>query len=235
MIGIRAAVVRGGVALLLGNAVVTGCDYSGYPIEASFCDEWCRTLRRTACDQEPENCVRDCESALPSARCFELQVSLLECYRETPPDGLVCVDRGFQGQIRPRREICMAQRDELIGCEAPRVKSCIDACRALDARDPVVADGALDADVCPESPMPCERLCWELDARAESGIFEGFSGEESDGELAAVGTPLVTCAKEAARQCQAELAVNPDVSSAEPTSWTRLFLECAGLPTFSLQ
>jgi hypothetical protein len=225
---VLAVAVRAAVAFVVGNAVVTGCDYSDYPIEASFCDDWCRTLRRTPCDQEPENCIRDCESSLPSARCFELQVTLLDCYRETPPEALVCVEEGFQGQVRPRPEICTLERDALIACEAPRVKSCIDACRELDADDPVVAASVAGAEQCPESPMPCEQLCWQIDARAESGIFGADDPSEMD--LAALGAPLIACAREGARVCQTEVAASIGDAVTRMT-WTSLFLDCAGLPS----
>jgi hypothetical protein len=218
--------IRVSVAVGAGNAAVTGCDYSEYPIEASFCDDWCRTLRRTPCDQEPENCIRDCEASLPSARCFERQVTLLDCYQQTAPEQLVCVDQGFQGQVRPMPEICTADRDALIECEAPRVKACIDACRALDAEDPVSADEAEAAEICPESPIPCERLCWEIDARAEL-LGEGIG---DDADLTALGRPLITCARDGARSCIQNAAGAPPMNDGSGTSWTGLFLECAGLP-----
>jgi hypothetical protein len=214
------------LALGAGNAAVTSCDYSEYPIEASFCDDWCRTLRRTPCDQEPENCIRDCEASLPSARCFDRQVTLLECYQQTPPEQLVCVDQGFQGQVRPMPEICTADRDALIECEAPRVKACIDACRELDAEDPVSAADGPGAESCPESPVPCERLCWEIDARAE--LLGDFAGQMAD--LTTLGRPLISCARDGARSCIDDAAGAPPTEDAPVTSWTSLFLECAGLP-----
>jgi hypothetical protein len=229
-----------GAALSAGYLSVTGCDYSSYPIEASFCDDWCRTLRRTDCDQEPENCIRDCESALPSDRCQPLQASLLSCYAAVPPDQFECVGQGFQATVRPRPEICTLERDELISCEVPRVMDCIDVCRELDASDPFASprvptsDGMLVAPsedrVCPESPLPCERLCWVLDARFGRGEAERGMRvtATSDVDLAALGEPLIRCAQEGARVCREETAL--ETLAGARVSWTSLFFECTGLP-----
>lgn len=220
------------VALGLGSAVITACASDEYSAEASFCDDWCHTLRRTRCDQEPENCVRDCERALPSEACLQHQVLLLDCYRNTPPEGLVCVEQGFQGSIRPMPDICRAERDALVGCAAPRVLGCIEACRALDGSAPVTAPEALATDPgaaesCPSSPLPCERLCWAVDGAANS------AGDEDGQELPALGagaaldtlgSALVGCAQQGARSCwERALAGEP----AADASWTSLFFECA--------
>jgi hypothetical protein len=222
----RSRLARGVAALALGSILVTACEYDEYPVEASFCDDWCHTLRRTSCDQEPENCVRDCERALPSAACFELQVTLLDCYRGTPAAQLVCVDSGFQGEIRPRPEICTPERDALIECEAPRIQACIDACRELDAADPVVA-GPPEAH-CPVSPMPCERLCWTIDDLA-SGSAVGQLIESGSADLSTLGAPLIDCARAGARECwQAAESVAPEEAAELPrVSWTSVFFECA--------
>src|SRR5688572_20109926 len=91
--------------LLLGvgslGAWVTDCDTSDYPLDPTFCDEWCRVLMRPGCDQEPENCVRNCERSIAPAECFELQATLLECYRATPASEFVCAGQGFQTSARP--------------------------------------------------------------------------------------------------------------------------------------
>lgn len=222
------------VALGAGYLGGTGCDYSSYPIEASFCDDWCRTMRRTGCEQEPENCVRDCESALPSDRCLPLQSSLLTCYEGVAADQFECVGGGFQTTVRPRPEICRPERDELIACEVPRVKECIDVCRELDASNPFVSSDAGAASTeggaaasCPDGPVPCERLCWELDARFGRGVAERGMRvtATSDVDLAALGEPYVRCAQEGAARCRSGVA-----AEGPRVSWTSLFLECAGLP-----
>lgn len=237
------------VALATGYLAVTGCDYSGYPLEATFCDDWCRVLRRTGCEQEPENCIRDCEGSLPSERCLALQSSLLDCYESMPADRFECVGQGFQSTVRPRPEICTEQRQALIRCEVPRVMECVDACAALAPSAPsmggVVDAGAAPSLECPQPPFPCERLCWELDARFGRGrpTTQQAVDVTDDTDLAAIGAPLIRCAQERAAECRAGVSVMSDPatpvdsSALESTasdvlgpSWTAFFLECAGLP-----
>jgi hypothetical protein len=105
------------------------------------------------------------------------------------------------------------------------VLACIDACAALDSSG--VSAAAPDAGVraqgrCPEPPFPCERLCWELEARG------GASGEA---DLVELGAPAIRCALQRASECHAAAAAGallPGAAEAEPVSWTRAFLECAG-------
>jgi hypothetical protein len=220
-------------ALGAGYLSVTACAYSDYPIEATLCDDWCRVLRRTGCEQEPENCIRDCEASLPSERCRPHQVTLLGCYESTPAARFECVGQGFQSSVRPLPQICTEQRHALIRCEVPRVMTCIEACIALDTSAQGGTEGALvasDAGVsasagpCPEPPFPCERLCWELDARRADPMSSGASSQD---ELTALGEPYIRCALERAAACRAG---SPEAAMALPVSWTRLFLECAGMP-----
>jgi hypothetical protein len=222
---VRAARVLAAVAA--GYVCITACAYSDYPIEATFCDDWCRVLRRTGCEQEPENCIRDCEGSLSSPRCRDHQAALLACYESTPADRFACVGQGFQSTVRPQPEICTEQRHALIGCEAPRVLACIEACSALDTSSAVSAFADAGArsmgERCPEPPFPCERLCWELDARGGGG-----------GDFATLGEPAIRCALARANECRAAELSDPTpvepADTGEPLSWTRLFLECAGLP-----
>jgi hypothetical protein len=185
--------------------------------------------------------VRDCESALPSDRCFGLQSSLLECYQSVPADRFECVEQGFQSTVRPLPEICTEQRHALIRCEVPRVMQCVDACIALDAMgaSSVLADaGALapslpEAALCPEPPFPCERLCWELDARFGRGQPTTLRDVDrsDDTDLRAIGEPLIRCAEQRAAECRAGgLPADAGSGSSGRLSWTSAFLDCAGLP-----
>jgi hypothetical protein len=76
--------------------------------------------------------------------------------------------------------------------------------------------------------MPCERLCWELDARFGGGPASATPNAPAETDLAALGEPFIRCAQDEARRCREGLSMadasQPDVS------WTGLFLECAGLP-----
>ncbi len=210
---------------------VTGCDYSRYPVEASFCDGWCRMLRRTPCEQEPENCVRDCENSRPSARCDERQLTLLACYEGAPAEAFACVGEGFQASIRPRPEICTEERQAFVECEAPRVKACIDACEVLD-QSPFDGGTPLGGERCPVAPIPCERLCWELNAQlAAAGA--NIPADASAEALAQLGEPLIRCAQGRASDCHAEASMS--APGEQPgLSWTRAFFECSGLPVPAL-
>jgi hypothetical protein len=124
---------------------------------------------------------------------------------------------------------------------------CVEACIALDASDPSLATadagassaaeamssiGAEATIECAAPPFPCERLCWELDARFGRGRPTTLTSIDTsdDTDLVAIGEPLIRCAQARAAECRAgEL---PPATSAVPggTSWTGLFLECAGLP-----
>lgn len=76
--------------------------------------------------------------------------------------------------------------------------------------------------------MPCERLCWELDARFGSAPPGAGAEGPADADLAALGEPFIRCAQEGARRCREGLSMA--VASEPDVSWTGLFLECAGLP-----
>jgi hypothetical protein len=226
-------------ALAAGHVCFTGCDYNEYPAEATFCDEWCRVLRRTGCDQEPENCVRDCESARPSEPCRGDEASLLECYQSVPPERFECVGQGFQSTVRPSPEICTEQRHALIRCEVPRVMQCVDACAALDVSGSLAvppdagAAAAAASLLCPQAPFPCERLCWELDARFGRGqpttLRDVDRADETD--LRVIGEPLIRCAHERAAACwMGQPAAEALAMGSIGLSWTSAFLDCAGLP-----
>jgi hypothetical protein len=124
---------------------------------------------------------------------------------------------------------------------------CVDACAALDASDPSrAADaGAPASSACPEPPFPCERLCWELDARFGRGRPTNLNSIDAtdDTNLAAIGEPYIRCAQQRAAECRAGAGVSaaPDAGAAPEEgvaelppsfamSWTGLFLQCAGLP-----
>lgn len=202
----------GAAALAAG---LVRCDPSAYPIEPTFCDDWCRVLLRTDCDQEPENCVRDCERSIAPEPCFSLQVTLLECYRKTPASEFVCSDEGFQSPARPEEWVCQAERDALIECAYPEVKACLDVCRAAEASfatDASVLPGSQTR--CPSSNVPCDSICWTA---------RHYLGEHLDASsaLGTLSPALMECAIERATQCQNGEA------DAGAQNWSSVFLACA--------
>lgn len=160
----------GGLQLAAGAA---GCDPEAYPLEPTFCDDWCRVLLRARCDQEPENCVRLCEQSKAEGACFERQEALRACYQAAPSDGWVCTGTGFRTLPRPPEPLCRDERDALIACAYPPVATCLVTCRLVEAD--FNTDGGADAEApdgatCPARDIPCDSICWSagryLDADA---------------------------------------------------------------------
>lgn len=126
---------------------------------------------------------------------------------------------------------------------------CIEACEQLDASAPSQPGSDAGAPAvdsgCPEPPFPCERLCWELDARFGRGRPTTLTRIDlsDDTNLAAIGEPYMRCAQQKAAGCRAgagmlgvvdagsaSAAGTSQLPASFATSWTGLFLECAGLP-----
>lgn len=161
----RRSVCTAGTCWLV-TASLSSCE-SEYPLEPTFCDDWCRATLRGGCDEEPENCVRACEQTKASEPCFELQRDLLQCYEHAPDEAFLCVD-GFGGDTRVRPETCQGQRDRLFECEAPGIGLCLDACRAIQAQqlsagiDETNPEPASDDVACPTLNVPCESVCFNF-------------------------------------------------------------------------
>jgi hypothetical protein len=210
-------------------AWLTRCDYTDYPLEPTFCDEWCRVLLRSNCDQEPENCVRTCERSIAPAECFDLQVALLDCYRATPDDQFVCSGQGFQQNARPEEWVCPGERDALIDCAYPEVKVCLDVCRAVEQSQ--VGDASADASAssepsCPSHDIPCDSICWVarryLVQLSDGGDTLDASGPADAASLGALAPLVIDCALDRAQACRA--GDSPDGGD---QNWASVLLECA--------
>lgn len=192
------------------------CDYTDYPLKPTFCDDWCRVLLRSNCEQEPENCVRVCEQSVTPAECLEPQATLLRCYDATPPTEFVCSGRGFQQLARPEERVCQPERDALIDCAYPEVRLCLDVCRAAEAG---YADAGSDADpasgrICPSRNIPCDSLCWA--AQRELAELRDASG------LRTLADAIMACAVRRAEACRSG---EPGDGGAE--NWSSVLLDCA--------
>lgn len=152
-------------ALGLLGGVSQGCA-NEYPIQPTFCDDFCRATLRPQCDNQPEDCVRECELRDVSARCEPDQQALLTCYTEAPDDAFACW--GWGSSVRVRDGVCEAERDAFLVCELPDIESCLDFCRpyqtALDQRlqSQVGAADASVSDQCVLLRQSCEGICWNL-------------------------------------------------------------------------
>jgi hypothetical protein len=230
----RSAFGRGALLGVVGTlaAWVTQCDYTDYPLEPTFCDDWCRVLLGVGCEQEPENCVRTCERSLGPDHCFDLQQSLLACYRATPKSEFVCSDQGFQQNPRPEEWVCPSERDTLIECAYPEVKLCLDVCRAVEAGH--APDGATDAGSpdesgCPSYDIPCDSICWvarrylELpdDAGNDDASLDASTTPDG-GSLGELAPAVIACALERAEACRAASG-----GDAEEQNWSSVLRDCA--------
>jgi hypothetical protein len=118
-------------------------------------------LLRTACDQEPENCVRDCELSRAGEACRGAEGHVLECYASARDEDFVCSGEGFGATNRPKVEVCRDERDALLLCEFPLAAPCIDACRELESE---FADAGAAPGDCPPLGVACETFCIDLAA-----------------------------------------------------------------------
>lgn len=190
----RRVVVAGFASGLLatGALSVVGCE-EDYPLEPTFCDDWCRAVR-TNCDP-PANCVRDCELTRSSDDCFPLQEELLGCYEDNA-GSIECRGEGFADQAVAVDHVCRDERDALFECEAPGIGSCLALCRQEQERQideivdaPVSApttdpsDAGADA-VCPRLDESCEAICWTLFSFNSEGLAQAGVEVESEGPAA---------------------------------------------------
>jgi hypothetical protein len=222
----RTCVVTGLFAVCLTPFLLAQCDYSEYPIAPTFCDDWCYTLRRVACDQEPENCVRSCE-ADREPRCASEHEVLRACYAAEPVDSFVCVGQGFGADIRPRQGVCQDQRDALIACAAPDEWQCLQLCREVDAEQPEEDDAPLpDPRRCPARDIPCGNLCRQLSdgdiAEAVAGLGSGL--DEDEPPSPAQARAVLECAAEQGRECRDNARAG---NNGPPQSWQSLLFACA--------
>jgi hypothetical protein len=213
-------------AIGLTPLLLAQCDYSTYPLAPTFCDDWCYTLRRLACDQEPENCVRACE-ADREPRCADQHEALRLCYAAEPVESFVCVGQGFGADIRPRAGVCQSERDTLIQCAAPDEWRCIEMCREVDAEQPPEDESPLpDPRVCPAREIPCGNLCRQLSdgdiAEAVAGLGGGLDEDEAPSVEQA--RAVLECAAELARECREDARAGND---RPPQNWQSLLFRCA--------
>lgn len=145
----------------LGTASTTNCS-NEYPIEPTFCDDFCRATLRSGCNSEPENCVRECELQAIEPECHSKRDELLRCYKNAPDEAFEC--SGFAG-TRVKDGVCQRERDAILTCELPQMAPCLGFCRpyqaALDERVQAPHDAGV-SEHCPLLRQSCEGICWNL-------------------------------------------------------------------------
>jgi hypothetical protein len=133
---------RAGSLALGGFALTLSACVSGYPLSATVCDDYCRATQRADCDDdEPADCVRDCEQARGASACDAPLAKLSRCYQQSDPGAFACVDD--HTRFGP---LCATERRELDECRLPGSGACFDEC----VRQAQSCEGELDA---------CERGC----------------------------------------------------------------------------
>lgn len=213
------------------GVTLTNCDYDDYPLEPTFCDDWCRVLLRADCEQEPENCVRSCERSVAQGDCFPLQEQLLSCYDGTKPSDWACTGSGFQTTPRPDETLCQPERDALIACAYPSVKQCLDVCRAVETA--VQADAGPDAQnppgrACPSRDIPCDSICWLLVAGYAGGEGDDAGASDAGSVSSSVASDLIDCALGRADACRSGEVDGGDASPGSlQATWGTALRDCA--------
>jgi hypothetical protein len=179
-----------------------------YPLAPTACDDFCRVTLRVPCDEEPEDCVRNCElvGVLPS--CESAREELTACYSQAPSSAFVCVGDGFDATIRVRDSICRDERDAFLSCQEPDMSECLALCRpiqqqAVDAErvtrplqpssEPVSADAGSAADECLLLTQPCETLCWNLSTLSALEVEAELDAAALGSPESAIATALSAC------------------------------------------
>lgn len=171
------------------------CRDQTYPLEPTFCDDWCRATLVASCDEDPEDCVENCELTKASGDCFTLQAGLLSCYEGADRDAFACAGEGFRSEVRVRPDVCASERDALFECVSPGIGQCLTLCRTaqgeqlanatLTTTGQVVFDppeeSAGAAASCPSITQPCEELCWSMFGLQSDGLESLGLGSEAGG------------------------------------------------------
>src|SRR5262245_1271898 len=125
-------------ALLLS---LSACE-AGYPSTPTACDDYCLAEKRANCDEDqPADCVRDCELELGRGTCRAALQALSACYAKREDSDFFCEDG--QSQVR---DVCLAERRALDECLLPGSGSCFDEC-------------VRQSSACQASLDDCERDC----------------------------------------------------------------------------
>jgi hypothetical protein len=194
--------------LLLGLCAVN-CE-DEYSLAPTFCDDWCHATLISTCDEDPEDCVENCELTKASDACFPRQTSLLRCYEGADRTAFTCAGMGFRSEIRVRPDVCSAERDALFECESPGIGQCLTLCRTAQQQQveqvALGQTGLLDfrrltADAgsqpsCPALDRPCEESCWSVFGLQSAGLAElGLVPEADDleGALSCLQATLIGC------------------------------------------
>lgn len=166
-------------AMMATGLFFTNCD--GYPLKATFCDNWCRVTLTPGCDGDPVDCVTDCERSRVTPSCEPFQQKLLTCYEEERAS-LSCPVR-FD-TTRVANGACTEQRDAWFSCESPEITPCLSSCRSLQLELYAESDAGPTAAPVGTSAAPTSSV---VDAGAfDAGRADGGATDAGADELASL-------------------------------------------------
>jgi hypothetical protein len=140
-------------SLLLAATAFVAFACSEYPLPPTDCDDWCFATQHGCEDDDPADCVRECEEerATREARACDAPFHVLTaCYRENPSAAFAC-----RGNVTRPIAGCQDQRRDFVACMAPGGRLCFEQCQRK-------------ATVCGSDALECEDGCLGLDPACEA-------------------------------------------------------------------
>jgi hypothetical protein len=138
------------------SLALVACD-PGYTLAPTPCDDYCHATQRGGCkDDDPAECVRDCESqgSAPRDACVASRRDLDDCWLRLDVSVFACVDH----HTRLPDDQCLDERRALSECLEPGSAPCFDEClRQVKACGAVLSD--------------CESACQHQDPACASTNF----------------------------------------------------------------
>jgi hypothetical protein len=124
----------------LGPVVLlVACDTS-YGLPPTQCDDHCHAIQRGVCDDDdPADCVRDCESENGDAAhqaCDDSRLALDDCWLRLDASAFECIDNHTR-----LPDLCLDERRAFSECLEPGSSPCFDQClRQVHTCGGVLAD-----------------------------------------------------------------------------------------------
>jgi hypothetical protein len=146
--------------------VLSGCQSTGYTLEATRCDGYCASLQRLHCaSDDPADCVAGCEQGAhpwfgePDPCDADID-AWIECMRQAPESDFSCL----ADHTTPRPDTCRREQEQIGACRQPVQALSAQVCLAWvaacsqDGGSPTTADGGLPPTlVC--APVVAESAC----------------------------------------------------------------------------
>ena len=143
------------------------CESYEYPIDPTFCDDWCRATMRADCEgDQPDVCVRDCNTLDVAKNCRQLEQELLDCYAEKQAADFSCFAEGEEDpKSTPNAGVCEAEKQAFDDCQNADFTDCQDRCAKLVAEAQSAFEEASDDPQgwsCGSLRTDCECACFSI-------------------------------------------------------------------------